>query len=66
MDEKTNGRLEGKWLGLTLDATDAEARAAFRQRFGYEAQRVHRASVIMYVGPIRQDAPGAFLSDATP
>jgi hypothetical protein len=61
MDEKTNGKLGGKWLALTLDATDAEAREAFTRRYGYAPLRVVRGKVIMYVGPVLQDAPGAFL-----
>jgi hypothetical protein len=62
MDTKTKGRLRGKWLGLTLDATDEEAREAFTRRFGYAPARLVRGRVIMYAGPIVKGAPGAILS----
>ncbi len=65
MNEKTNGRLRGKWLGITLDATDDQAREAFRQRFGCEPEKIHRGQVIMYVGPIVDGAPGGALSAET-
>ena len=41
------------WRCLTLDATDDQARTAFRNRYGYEAAEVHRGSVIVYAGPVR-------------
>ena len=53
-----NGRLSGKWLGLTLDATDAQARAAFRRKHGYRAARVVRDPTIVKVGPIGRGARG--------
>ena len=51
-----NGRLEGKWLGLTLDATDEHARAAFLRRYGYPAAEIHRGKVLVYAGPIGRGA----------
>jgi len=57
-----NGRLptdengkQQRWLGLTLDATDEQARAAFRRRYGYEAAEIHRGKVLVYAGPVRKE-----------
>ena len=58
-----NGRLptdengkQQRWLGLTLDATDEQARAAFRRRYGYPAAEIHRGKVLVYAGPIGRGA----------
>ena len=58
-----NGRLptdengkQQRWLGLTLDATDEQARAAFRRKHGYPAALVVRDPTIVKVGPIGRGA----------
>lgn len=62
MDTNSNGKLEGRWLGITLDASDAEAREAFTRRFGYAPLRVVRDATIIHVGPIADStAVGASL-----